>query len=249
MSEQPSFDKRVGQNLARLRGDMPQKELADRMRERGFKWSQATVWSTEKGERSLKYSEVDALLTVLGEDRPGFHWSPLLTGAKGAWLRDSLREVERLHSELKGLMWRYNEALTEVVMAASEAQKSPDEVPNYLWHATVSWLEDGPLVRLAIREDRRYRLPDIEETQEEMIDLEIESFQKLLDHHRKIAQDQGYESWEEMQKNNYDRHNVWSTAKRLTEENHRDYIKDLNDEVADAQDRWKDRDGVDSETS
>lgn len=247
MSGKQDFDKRVGKNLARLRGGMSQKELADRMRERGHKWSQATVWSTEQGERALKYSEVDDLLTVLGDDRPGFHWSPLLTGEKGAWLRNSLRELEKLHSELKDLMWRYNEALTEVVMAADEASKDPDEVPNYLWHATVSWLENGPLVRLAIREDRRYRLPDIEETQEEMIDLELETFQELLDHHRKIAQEQGYESWEEMQKNNYDRHNVWSTAKRLSDERPKDYFKDLNDEVADAQERWRDRHGVDSE--
>lgn len=62
------FDKRVGQNLARFRMKMPQQELADEMRRRGFKWSQATVWSTEKGERPVRLSEVVALSEIL--DRP-----------------------------------------------------------------------------------------------------------------------------------------------------------------------------------
>jgi transcriptional regulator with XRE-family HTH domain len=58
-------DKTIGQNLLRLRGERSQKELADAMRARGFKWSQATVWSIEKGERPLRLAEAEALGTVL----------------------------------------------------------------------------------------------------------------------------------------------------------------------------------------
>lgn len=68
-------DEQIGKNLARLRGDMTQKDLAAAMRARGFKWSQATVWSIEKGERPLRYSEavqvtdlLDAGVYVLDEE-------------------------------------------------------------------------------------------------------------------------------------------------------------------------------------
>jgi transcriptional regulator with XRE-family HTH domain len=54
-------DEQIGRNLSALRGDMSQKDLADRMRRRGFKWSQATVWAIEKGERPLRVTEAEAI--------------------------------------------------------------------------------------------------------------------------------------------------------------------------------------------
>lgn len=59
-------DELIGRNLTVLRGSMSQKELADRMRKLGFKWSQATVWSIEKGERPLRLTESEALGSVFG---------------------------------------------------------------------------------------------------------------------------------------------------------------------------------------
>lgn len=58
-------DEQIGKNVQRLRGDMTQQALADLMRERGFRWSQATVWSVEKGERPLRVSEGEALTDAL----------------------------------------------------------------------------------------------------------------------------------------------------------------------------------------
>jgi hypothetical protein len=58
-------DKQIGQNVARARGDMSQKELALAMRARGHKWSQATVWNVERGERPLRLSEASALSDIL----------------------------------------------------------------------------------------------------------------------------------------------------------------------------------------
>lgn len=58
-------DKQIGQNLARLRGAMSQKDLAVAMRERGHKWAQATVWNVERGERPLRLVEATALADVL----------------------------------------------------------------------------------------------------------------------------------------------------------------------------------------
>ncbi|WP_419775703.1 helix-turn-helix domain-containing protein [Microbacterium oxydans] len=59
---------------AREAAGMSQMDLAKAMRDRGWKWSQATVWSIERGDRPLRWSEgVDmGALTGFGlEDRHG----------------------------------------------------------------------------------------------------------------------------------------------------------------------------------
>lgn len=55
----PVDDTVIGSRLAssRERAGLSQDELGKLMRERGFKWSQATVWSAEKGTRALRLSE------------------------------------------------------------------------------------------------------------------------------------------------------------------------------------------------
>lgn len=59
-------DAKIGENLTGLRGSTSQQDLANEMRRRGFKWSQATVWSVEKGERPLRLAEADALADFFG---------------------------------------------------------------------------------------------------------------------------------------------------------------------------------------
>jgi hypothetical protein len=59
-------DKRIGQTVLILRGDRTQQAVAVAMRDRGWKWSQATVWSVEKGDRPLRLAEADDLAGVLG---------------------------------------------------------------------------------------------------------------------------------------------------------------------------------------
>lgn len=219
MSEQQDFDKRVGENLLRLRGDMTQKELADKMRSRGHKWSQATVWSVEKGERALKYSEVDDLLSVLGEDIFSFHWSPLLASEKGTNLRHAMNNLAERQKELKDVMQRYNEALTELVIAADLATENPEGVPNYLWGAAREWLENGTLVAVALREDRRHFLPDVEGAQDEMLDLDVTTFEELVDVKRQEAQAKGYKTLKEEFENEHERHSVWQSVRKLAKEN------------------------------
>jgi len=58
-------DEQIGKNLARLRGDMTQKELAAAMKARGWRWSQTTVWSVENGERPLRLAEAEDLRSIL----------------------------------------------------------------------------------------------------------------------------------------------------------------------------------------
>lgn len=56
---------RIGRNVSIHRGEMSQVQLAAMMTERGNKWSQATVWNTEQGNRPLKLKEAIDLAEVL----------------------------------------------------------------------------------------------------------------------------------------------------------------------------------------
>ena len=65
-------DIQIGLNVAVARSSHPnhgqpmtQQALAAGMRERGHKWSQATVWSVEKGDRPLRLAEADSLAQML----------------------------------------------------------------------------------------------------------------------------------------------------------------------------------------
>lgn len=63
-------DELIGQAVMRLRQsrNLTQQSIADLMRERGFRWSQATVWSVESGERPLRLHEAFALTDGLEAD-------------------------------------------------------------------------------------------------------------------------------------------------------------------------------------
>ncbi|MBT1001177.1 helix-turn-helix domain-containing protein [Paenarthrobacter sp. DKR-5] len=73
-----SHDEFLGQVLALKRGEMSQQALAEAMRARGWKWSQATVWSVEKGERPLRISEGIDLAAILGVSIEDFLVDPVL---------------------------------------------------------------------------------------------------------------------------------------------------------------------------
>lgn len=65
---------------------MSQQALADRMRERGWKWSQATVWAVEKGERPLRLAEAMDLAQILGmSDLRQFGSTPRAHELMNAW--------------------------------------------------------------------------------------------------------------------------------------------------------------------
>lgn len=61
----------IGRTVAAWRGDMSQKELADKMREKGHKWVQSTVWSVESGTRPLRLTEAEDLAEIFGEGTEG----------------------------------------------------------------------------------------------------------------------------------------------------------------------------------
>lgn len=61
-------DFEIGRELAniRLKRSLSQDQLADMMNERGHQWSRKTVWSMEKGIRSIRLSEAYDLEDILG---------------------------------------------------------------------------------------------------------------------------------------------------------------------------------------
>lgn len=98
-------DEQIGKNLAALRGDMSQKDLAELMRARGWKWSQATVWSIEKGDRPIRLAEAQEVATILNiQERD------LLVSAEAAVVAVSSRSVGRAYSELIQAAERYEAA-------------------------------------------------------------------------------------------------------------------------------------------
>jgi transcriptional regulator with XRE-family HTH domain len=111
----PVSDELIGRNLARMRGDMSQKELAARMKERGWKWSQATVWSVEKGERPLRLAEAEDIKAVLGT-----MWG-LTMDDDQTTLFLANKQVSRRNAELQAAIRNFYQAQMELSLAVKSA--------------------------------------------------------------------------------------------------------------------------------
>lgn len=95
-------------------GRMSQTALATAMRDRGHKWSQATIWSLEAGERTLKASEAWDVADILGIDIKELFEPAMETMAQAraeaavtaaaAHLREAAAQYERAREELRELV-------------------------------------------------------------------------------------------------------------------------------------------------
>lgn len=94
-------DRHIGQTMSILRGDKTQQSVADEMRQRGWRWSQATVWSVEKGERALRLAEADDLAAVLGT--VSVH--AFLTEPLGAHIQQGVRRVTNAYRAIVESVW------------------------------------------------------------------------------------------------------------------------------------------------
>lgn len=99
-------DRELGRMLTQLRGERTQQAIADAMRERGWRWSQATVWSVEKGERPLKLREAAMLTTILGTTLEA-----LLRGDGSIFLSEKLSAI---HDKIVTLQEELREANSAV---------------------------------------------------------------------------------------------------------------------------------------
>lgn len=134
----------IGQNLAKLRGSMSQKDLAARMKEREWKWVQSTVASVEKGERPLRLREAADLASILGcaiEDL----MNPPSAVADLQAIRDSDQEVSAAFIDACRVMVTYIEAYSALdsairdspIMEASSVTESARATLGYCTPYTV----------------------------------------------------------------------------------------------------------------
>ena len=112
-------DADIGKNMARERerAAVSQQALADHMRGRGWKWSQATVWSVEKGDRPLRLAEAADVSAILGLDGADV----LLGQATDAALTDALVTHRTALLALMHAAEEYDAARALVYTAASNA--------------------------------------------------------------------------------------------------------------------------------
>lgn len=98
------FDRMIGDRITELRGTkLSQQALADKMRERGFRWNQATAWSVERGDRPLKFAEAEALAQL-------FHLQTM-DELKPSSARE---DYQRLMSAIDGVRDAFAEALISI---------------------------------------------------------------------------------------------------------------------------------------
>lgn len=144
----------VEQNFAtnvrehREQSGLSQEELAQRMVERGFGFTQATVWKIEQGKRAVRIAEAVALMDALGLPS----WMNLTRSPyafrRDAQLQAAHRRAGAAYAALKDAAAEFLRAQDEVAVAAHEAREA-DVAVNSLW---TSWL--GELAERAVIEAR-----------------------------------------------------------------------------------------------
>lgn len=115
--EDPEPDVSVGERVKSLRerAKMSQDQIAMKMREAGFKWSNRTVWQVETGSRPLRLVEAEKLVKVL--DVPeAYSVDALLETDTARGLHNSMGT---LHRSLRGLA----DALTNAFSAYGGAER------------------------------------------------------------------------------------------------------------------------------
>ena len=85
------------------------------MRDRGWKWSQATVWSIERGERSVKLAEVQDLAACLNV------LAPLLTYPDaGSQVMQWVQELARAERGVQSSTAAYEDARLQLQVLLQE---------------------------------------------------------------------------------------------------------------------------------
>lgn len=116
-------DVAIGRNLARMRqqAGMTQSKLAEGMRgSYGYKWSKATVWSIETGERPLKLTEAQDVLKCLQLDWVTY-LPVLLQGGSAVDDFDSKRNMlQQRYSLAQDAVDKLADAYLDFVIASAE---------------------------------------------------------------------------------------------------------------------------------
>ena len=114
------IDQNIAANLRTYReaGNLSQEELAQRMADLGFGFSQATIWKIERGQRPVRASELVALADALGIMlATSLTHEPEMTQHQ-VRLEQANRKAHRAYQTLKDAAADYLEAQVELVVAA-----------------------------------------------------------------------------------------------------------------------------------
>lgn len=163
----PKTDKDIGEAVARLRAQTPQRDIAERMSKRGFKWTQGTVSSIEKGERSLKLTEANELALIL--DVPVRMFTVQVPGVEAfirlredikdyATMCEALRMTVRSVLSQRAMMGLSRLVAERIDVAEWEDGNAKDELQYYITEARR--LADVPLEKLVEDAKRAYEDED-----------------------------------------------------------------------------------------
>ena len=122
-------DINVGKNLTRYRGSRSQQAIADAMRERGWKWSQATMWSIERGDRPVRLVEAADLAVVLQISIEDLLARPSVAQAARDAI-DAAGEVLAAHKKAVRAIDTLNEVRDDLVTALDRACVFPEWQPD-----------------------------------------------------------------------------------------------------------------------
>jgi transcriptional regulator with XRE-family HTH domain len=136
------IDQNIAANLRTYReaGAISQEELAQRMADRGFGFSQATIWKIESGQRPVRASELVALADSL-EVMPATSLTYQPAEARHqVQLEQANRKAHHAYQTLKEAAAHYLDAQLELVVAARLARDAGLTVTEL----HTSWLDTPP---------------------------------------------------------------------------------------------------------
>ncbi len=125
-------ERAIGATISLLRDAMPQQAVADAMRDKGYKWTQSTVWAVEKGERRLLLSEAADLAAVLGVSLEMLLKRPEEAGLQRD-IADECHGIGLLYDEAVWAMYDLSAAQTTLRRLLDEAERkgvTPTLVPS-----------------------------------------------------------------------------------------------------------------------
>lgn len=159
-------DRQIGRTMAILRGDKTQQAVADEMRRRGWRWSQATVWSVEKGERPLRLAEADDLATVLGT--PSVH--AFLTEPIGAYIQQGVLRTSNAYQAIVEGVWELLDAQDSLKVHLMRAREDGHELTEVEEAQRDLWVRPIDIPEKAVTEARaehEQRLRDEDQDEDE----------------------------------------------------------------------------------
>jgi transcriptional regulator with XRE-family HTH domain len=117
------IDRNVATNVRehRDRCGMSQEELAQQMSDRGFGFSQATIWKIESGQRPVRLGEAVALAEILQLRNCALLTEEPELSRHRAHLQQANRWAHNAYGQIKQAAAAYLEAQANVLVAAREA--------------------------------------------------------------------------------------------------------------------------------